>query len=165
MKGSKLLAVLGALGLLLPSLGMALPCIKCHKTEADLASKIKSSGAKDENELLDFLRNKSAKKAIHKSLSDEDIKKAFSLAKAKAEPAKQTTSTKPAEKAKTAQPTKKTKQTKKEANATHTEKAKPAEKAQPAEPAKPATPAQPAKPATPAEKAQPAQPKKKVEGC
>jgi outer membrane biosynthesis protein TonB len=163
MKGSKLLAMLGAVGLLLPSLGMALPCLKCHKTEADLASKIKRSGAKDENELLDFLRNKSAKKAIHKSLSDEDIKKAFSLAKA--EPAKQTTSAKAAEKAKPAQPTKKTKQTKKEANATHAEKAKPAEKAQPAEPAKPATPAQPAKPATPAEKAQPAQPKKKVEGC
>jgi outer membrane biosynthesis protein TonB len=157
MKGSKILAMLGAVGLLLPSLGMAHPCQKCHKTEADLVSKIKSSGAKDENELLDFLRNKSAKKAIHKSLADEDIKKAFSLAKA--EPAKQTTSAKPAEKAKPAQPTKKTKQTKKEANATQAEKAKPAE------PAKPATPAQPAKPATPAEKAQPAQPKKKVEGC
>ncbi|MCC6048897.1 MAG: hypothetical protein LM579_05150, partial [Thermodesulfobacterium sp.] len=158
-----LLAMLSAVGLLLPSLGMALPCMKCHKTDADLASKIKSSGAKDENELLDFLRNKSAKKAIHKSLSDEDIKKAFSLAKA--EPAKQTTSTKPEEKTNPAQPTKKTKQTKKEANATYTEKAKPAEKAQPAEPAKPATPAQPAMPATPAEKAQPAQSKKKVEGC
>ncbi len=163
MKGSKILAMLGAVGLVLPNLGMALPCLKCHKTEADLVLKIKSSGAKDENELLDFLRNKSAKKAIHKSLADEDIKKAFSLAKA--EPAKQTTSAKPAEKAKPAQPTKKTKQTKKEANATHSEKAKPAEKAQPAEPAKPAIPAQPAKPATPAEKAQPAQPKKKVEGC
>jgi hypothetical protein len=163
MKGTKILVMLGAVGLLWPSLGMALPCLKCHKTEAELASKIKSSGAKDENELLDFLRNKSAKKAIHKSLADEDIKKAFSLAKA--EPAKQTTSAKPAEKAKPAQPTKKTKQTKKEANATHAEKVKPTEKAQPAEPAKPATPAQPAKPATPAEKAQPAQPKKKVEGC
>jgi cytoskeletal protein RodZ len=157
MKGSRLLVMLGAVGLLLPNLGMAHPCLKCHKTEADLASKIKSSGAKDENELLNFLRNKSAKKAIHKSLANEDIKKAFSLAKA--EPAKQTTSAKPAEKAKPAQPTKKTKQTKKEANATQAEKAKPAE------PAKPATPAQPAKPATPAEKAQPAQPKKKVEGC
>jgi len=105
MKGSKILAMLGAVGLLLPNLGMALPCLKCHKTEADLASKIKSSGAKDENELLDFLRNKSAKKAIHKSLTDEDIKKAFSLAKA--EPAKQTTSAKSAEKAKPAQPKKK----------------------------------------------------------
>jgi hypothetical protein len=111
MKGSKILVMLGAVGLLLPSLGMALPCLKCHKTEADLVSKIKSAGAKDENELLDFLRNKSAKKVIHKSQADEDIKKAFSLVKA--EPAKQTKPSKPAEKAKPAQPEKKTNEPKK----------------------------------------------------
>jgi len=102
MKGSKTLVMLGAVGLLLPSLGMALPCLKCHKTEAGLVSKIKRSGAKDENEFLDFLRNKSAKRVIHKNQADEDIKRAFSLVKA--EPAKQTKPSKPAEKAKPAQP-------------------------------------------------------------
>ncbi|MFN4132254.1 MAG: hypothetical protein ACK4GE_04140 [Caldimicrobium sp.] len=52
-------------------------CLKCHKSDAKLAEKIKKSGAKSEAELVDFLRNKSSKKAIHKSLKDEEIKNAF----------------------------------------------------------------------------------------
>jgi hypothetical protein len=169
MINKKFLALLGALTLSLPCIGYSYSCFRCHKSEGDLASKIQKAGVKNENELVDFLKNKSSKKALHKNLSDDEIKQVYSVAKKEpAKPAEKPTKAEPAksaEKAKTAQPTKKTKQAKKEANATQAEKAKPAEKAQPAEPAKPATPAQPAKPATPAEKAQPAQPKKKVEGC
>ena len=58
-----------------------LSCIKCHKTMDKVAENIKKSGAKSANELVDFLRNKSAKKALHKSVTDEDIKKAFEAAK------------------------------------------------------------------------------------
>jgi len=52
-------------------------CVKCHKSMDKVAENIKKSGAKSADELVDFLRNKSAKKAIHKSVKDEDIKKAF----------------------------------------------------------------------------------------
>jgi len=148
MINKKFLALLGALTLSFPCIGYSYSCFRCHKSEGDLASKIQNAGVKNENELVDFLKNKSSKKAIHKNLSDDEIKQAYSVAKKEpAKPAEKATKAepaKPAEKAKPAQPAKKTKQTKKEANATHAEKAKPA---------------------TPAEKAQPAQPKKKVEGC
>jgi DNA-binding ferritin-like protein len=55
-------------------------CVKCHKTMDKVAEAIKKSGAKSADELVDFLRNKSAKKALHKSVKDEDIKKAFAEA-------------------------------------------------------------------------------------
>lgn len=46
-----------------------------------VAEKIKASGAKSAEELIDFLRNKSSKKTLHASLKDEDIKQAFSKVK------------------------------------------------------------------------------------
>jgi len=52
-------------------------CVKCHKSMDKVAELIKKSGAKSADELVDFLRNKSAKKGLHKSVKDEDIKKAF----------------------------------------------------------------------------------------
>ncbi len=52
-------------------------CVKCHKTMDKVAELTKKSGAKSDAEFVDFLRNKSAKKALHKSVSDDDIKKAF----------------------------------------------------------------------------------------
>ncbi|MDM7202659.1 MAG: hypothetical protein P3W84_000305 [Thermodesulfobacteriaceae bacterium] len=52
-------------------------CVKCHKSMDKVAELIKRSGAKSEDELVDFLRSKSPKKALHQSLSDEEIKKAF----------------------------------------------------------------------------------------
>lgn len=55
-------------------------CVKCHKSMDKVAENIKKSGAKSDAELVDFLRNKSAKKALHKSVSDDDIKKAFAAA-------------------------------------------------------------------------------------
>ncbi len=58
-----------------------LSCLKCHKTMEKLSASIKKSGAKSADELVNFLRNKSAKKALHKSVKDEDIKKAFEAAK------------------------------------------------------------------------------------
>lgn len=54
-----------------------LPCFKCHTSANPLPDKIKKSGVKSANELVDFLRNKSPKKALHKNVSDEDIKRAF----------------------------------------------------------------------------------------
>lgn len=55
-------------------------CVKCHKSMDKVGEMIKKSGAKSDAELVDFLRNKSAKKALHKSVKDEDIKKAFAEA-------------------------------------------------------------------------------------
>lgn len=54
-----------------------LSCLKCHTSANPLPDKIKKSGAKSAAELVDFLRNKSPKKALHKTVTDEDIKKAF----------------------------------------------------------------------------------------
>lgn len=54
-----------------------LPCLRCHTQANPLPDKIKKSGAKSASEFLDFLRNKSPKKALHKAMSDEDIRKAF----------------------------------------------------------------------------------------
>lgn len=51
-------------------------CLRCH-TQASLPDKIKKSGAKSASEFLDFLKNKSPKKALHKAISDEDIRKSF----------------------------------------------------------------------------------------
>ncbi len=56
-------------------------CVKCHKSMDKVAEYIKKSGVKSADELVDFLRNKSAKKALHKSVKDEDIKKAFAEVK------------------------------------------------------------------------------------
>jgi len=52
-------------------------CIKCHKSMDKVAEVVKRSGVKSADELVDFLRNKSAKKGIHKTVKDEDIRKAY----------------------------------------------------------------------------------------
>lgn len=54
-----------------------LSCLRCHTQANPLSDKIKKSGVKDASEFLDFLRNKSPKKALHRVMSDEDIRKAF----------------------------------------------------------------------------------------
>ncbi|MFN3504621.1 MAG: hypothetical protein ACK4Y7_00225 [Caldimicrobium sp.] len=46
-----------------------------------VAEKVNASGAKSPDEIVDFLRNNSNKKALHSSLKDEDIKQAFSKVK------------------------------------------------------------------------------------
>ena len=79
----KVVSLLIALGFVFSS-GMAFAvdsCVKCHKTMDKVAENIKKSGVKSADELVDFLRNKSAKKALHKSVSDDDIKKAFAEVK------------------------------------------------------------------------------------
>lgn len=60
-----------------------LPCLKCHGKLEVVAENIKRVGAKSEAELIDHLRNKSTKKALHKQVSDEDIKRAFNEVKAR----------------------------------------------------------------------------------
>ncbi len=79
----KVMSLAVMLGLLLSSSVVfgADSCVKCHKSMDKVAEYIKKSGAKSADELVDFLRNKSAKKALHKSVSDEDIKKAFAEVK------------------------------------------------------------------------------------
>ncbi|MGC9100065.1 MAG: hypothetical protein ACP5HC_02205 [Caldisericum sp.] len=52
-------------------------CVKCHKCMDKVADLIEKTGAKSANELVDFLRNKSIRKNIHRVVKDEDIKKAF----------------------------------------------------------------------------------------
>lgn len=54
-----------------------LPCLKCHTSANPLPDKIKKSGAKSAAELVEFLRKKSPKQALHKTVTDDDIKKAF----------------------------------------------------------------------------------------
>lgn len=54
-----------------------LPCLKCHTQANPLPEKIKKSGAKTPAEFVDFLRNKSPKKALHRAMTDDDIRKAF----------------------------------------------------------------------------------------
>jgi len=147
MRFIKSLAIFGAFCFTVPNLSLAYPCSKSPKTEAELASKIKKSGAKNENEFLDFLRNKSMKEGIHKSILDEDIKNAFSLAKVESKPA-------------TSEKTKAYKSSKKQTRGKGSKPTKPAEPATPAQPAIPAKPAQPANPAQQATQALPATPAK-----
>jgi len=75
----KLIAILigGALAVCVTSGFAVESCVKCHKTMDKVAEAIKKSGAKNADELVDLLRNKSVKKALHKSVKDEDIKKAY----------------------------------------------------------------------------------------
>jgi DNA-binding ferritin-like protein len=79
----KVVSLAAMLGLILSSSAVfaELACVKCHKSMDKVAENIKKSGAKSADELVDFLRNKSAKKALHKSVKDEDIKKAFAEVK------------------------------------------------------------------------------------
>jgi len=80
----KVVSLAAMLGLILSSSAVFagdLVCVKCHKSMDKVAENIKKSGAKSADELVDFLRNKSAKKALHKSVKDEDIKKAFAEVK------------------------------------------------------------------------------------
>lgn len=159
-RGIVLASMLALFSFTASSLAGDLPCYKCHKNQEDFKSKIAKSQAKSPEELVDFLKNKSAKKGIHQSMKDEDIKQAYAslMGEGKAEkkegkgpkdkgPSKKKSKTTPATPAKPATP------------------AQPAKPAEPAKDLKPATPAKPAEPAQPAQPATPAQPKKKVEGC
>ncbi len=129
------------------------PCLKCHKSIDKVAEYIKKTGAKSEAELVNFLRNKSAKKALHASLKDEDIKQAYATATSKTqikaeEKGKEATSNKTkGETVKTKKKDKSTKATNATANATtkteHT----------------------PAKPVKEEPKGEAPKPKKKIEGC
>jgi hypothetical protein len=79
----KVVSLAAMLGLILSSSAVFAvdTCVKCHKSMDKVAEYIKKSGVKSADELVDFMRNKSAKKAIHKSVKDEDIKKAFAEVK------------------------------------------------------------------------------------
>jgi len=79
----KVVSLAAMLGLILSSSAVFAvdSCVKCHKSMDKVAESIKKSGAKSADELVDFLRNKSAKKALHKNVTDEDIKKAFAEVK------------------------------------------------------------------------------------
>lgn len=52
-------------------------CIKCHKSMDKVVEYVKKSKVKSADEFVDFLKNKSSKKILHKSVKDEDIKRAF----------------------------------------------------------------------------------------
>ncbi len=56
-------------------------CVKCHKSMDKVAELIKKTGVKSADELVDFLKNKSPKKALHKNVTDEDIRKSFAEVK------------------------------------------------------------------------------------
>ena len=71
-----LMMMVGAIGAW--SGAFAANCIDCHKSMDRVAEKIRASGVKSGEELVDFLRNKSSKRALHKYVKDEDIKEAFS---------------------------------------------------------------------------------------
>jgi hypothetical protein len=74
----KVVGLMMVVGLVLScSPSFAANCIDCHKSMDKVAEVIKRSGAKSADELVDFLRNKSAKRALHKKVKDEDIRKAF----------------------------------------------------------------------------------------
>jgi DNA-binding ferritin-like protein len=74
----KVVGAMIAVGLVLScSTTFAANCIDCHKSVDKVAEVIKRSGAKSPDELVNFLRNKSSKKALHRAVKDEDIKKAF----------------------------------------------------------------------------------------
>jgi DNA-binding ferritin-like protein len=75
----KVVGAMLAVGLFLScSSSFAANCIDCHKSMDKVAEKIKKTGVKSADELVDFLRNKSSKKILHnKVVKDEDIKKAF----------------------------------------------------------------------------------------
>jgi DNA-binding ferritin-like protein len=79
----KVVSLAAMLGLILSSSAVFAvdACVKCHQSMDKVAEKIKKSGVKSADELVDFLRNKSAKKATHKNVKDEDIKKAFAEVK------------------------------------------------------------------------------------
>jgi mono/diheme cytochrome c family protein len=74
-----LMMVVGVIGAW--SGAFAANCIDCHKSMDRVAEKIRASGVKSGEELVDFLRNKSSKKALHRYVKDEEIKRAFSEVK------------------------------------------------------------------------------------
>ena len=59
------------------SLVFAANCVDCHKSMENVAKKINATGVKSADELVDYLRNKSSKKVLHKHVKDEDIRQAF----------------------------------------------------------------------------------------
>jgi hypothetical protein len=59
------------------SLVFAANCVDCHKSMENVAKKINAIGVKSADELVDYLRNKSSKKVLHKYVKDEDIRQAF----------------------------------------------------------------------------------------
>lgn len=52
-------------------------CLKCHKNSEKLANSIKNSKATSGQELVNYLKNLSPHKGLHKNLRDEEIIKAF----------------------------------------------------------------------------------------
>ncbi|MFN4197262.1 MAG: hypothetical protein ACK4FM_04600 [Caldimicrobium sp.] len=136
-------------------------CVKCHKSMDIIAERIKASGVKSAEDLVDFLKNRSSKKSLHASLKDEDIKQAFSKVKgstkAEATPSNKTDekASKVAIKAKTKKK-KAQKQPKKTTNATKTTTTEANKQLQKAtEQTQPKV----------ERKAEPLPTKKKVEGC
>jgi hypothetical protein len=79
----KVVSLAAMLGLILSSSAVFAVdnCVKCHKSMDKVAELIKKSGVKSADELVDLLKNKSPKKALHKNCKDEDIKKAFAEVK------------------------------------------------------------------------------------
>jgi DNA-binding ferritin-like protein len=74
----KVVGAMIAVGLVLScSPSFSANCIDCHKSMDKVAEKIKKTGVKSADELVDFLRNKSSKKTLHRVVQNEDIKKAF----------------------------------------------------------------------------------------
>ncbi|MGC9109332.1 MAG: hypothetical protein ACP5HI_03685 [Caldimicrobium sp.] len=100
MKRALVILLSGVLVSTATSLHAVETCLKCHKSMNKVAANINKSGAKTPEELVDYLRNKSPMKGAHRSVKDEDIKKAFQEVKqggkekegasAKEAPAKQT---------------------------------------------------------------------------
>jgi len=147
-------------------------CLKCHKTAEKVAEYIKKTGVKSEAELVDFLKNKSSKKGIHKSIKDEEIKEAF--AKTSGKPEKKETETKETEKKSQETKSGKKETTKKKTIQKKSTEAAPSknENQTQGSPSKEVTPKQEtSKTVTPSQDQSKSQtpsqekPKKKVEGC
>lgn len=51
-------------------------CVKCHKSMDKVKELVKATGAKSADELVKIIRT-GKKAALHKAVTDEDIKKSF----------------------------------------------------------------------------------------
>jgi len=151
-------------------------CLKCHKTAEKVAENIKKVGVKSEAELVDYLKNKSSKKGIHRSLKDEEIKEAFAKISGKAEKkeAKESKDTKETEKKYQETKSVKKETTKKKTIQKESIKSAPSKNANQTQvsPSKEVTPKQETPKAVTPSQDQPKsqapsqeKPKKKVEGC
>jgi mono/diheme cytochrome c family protein len=70
-----LMMVVGVIGAW--SGAFAANCIDCHKSMDRVAEKIRASGVKSGEELVDYLKNKSSKRGLHKYVKEEDIRQVF----------------------------------------------------------------------------------------